>query len=369
MISLAFNTTGIGTQFALNKDGEKYYLDIEFSKHSETFFPMLDGFLKEHNTKLEDVKNLCVVVGPGSFTGIRIGLSVAKMFSYVLKQKCIKVNALEVLAYNMIDKDIQNICAIINAGSGNLYYQLFTKKGDYLEEITAPRVCSFMQFEKIKEKLENFEYVYYDNNEKKFDFVVFQTKKQNFSAQSLQLLMEQKIKKAEFVDYKNLMPLYLRTSQAEIAVYDGEISIREANLSYLQKIVELEKNADSDDLPWNENAIKQSFSNKSFKCFLAEKDDECVGYVSFMDLGDEYEILRIIVSKKARMRGVAKIMLSNLFKKAKENDIKDVVLEVNKFNYSALLLYEKLGFCIVGKRNNYYHNNQDGLIMKKFIQE
>ena len=369
MISLAFNTTGIGTQFALNKDGEKYYLDIEFSKHSETFFPMLDNFLKEHNTKLEDINNLCVVVGPGSFTGIRIGLSVAKMFSYVLNQKCIKVNALEVLAYNMIDNNFQNICSVINAGSGNLYYQLFTKKGDYLEEITSPRVCNFIQFEKIKEKLEDFEYVYYDNNEKKFDFVIFQNKKQNFSAKSLELLMEQKIKKEEFISYKNLIPLYLRTSQAEIALFDGELTIKEASVSDIEKIIELENNADNDDLPWNENAIKQSFSNQSYKCYIAEVNGMSVGYISFMDLGDEYEILRIIVSKKARMRGVAKIMLSSMFETAKQNSIQDIVLEVNKFNYSAILLYEKMGFCVVGKRNKYYHNNQDGLIMKKFIQE
>ena len=91
---LSFNTTGSGTEFCLQKDDEMFFLETEFSKHSETFFPLLDNFLKQNDTDLKDVDVFGVVVGPGSFTGIRIGLSVVKMFSYVFQKKCVAVNAL-----------------------------------------------------------------------------------------------------------------------------------------------------------------------------------------------------------------------------------------------------------------------------------
>ena len=124
MISLAFNTTGMGTQFCLQKDSKKFYLETEFSKHSETFFPLLDAFLKENKVELNQIDVFAVCNGPGSFTGIRIGLSVIKMFAYVFQKPCISVTALDVLAYNIFDK-LQNgdmVCSIINAGSQNLYY-------------------------------------------------------------------------------------------------------------------------------------------------------------------------------------------------------------------------------------------------------
>lgn len=369
MISLSFNTTGMGTQFCLDDGKNKFFLETEFSKHSETFFPLLEKFLNEHNTKIEDVDILGICVGPGSFTGIRIGLSVVKMFSYVLKAKCIQVNALEVLAYNIFDnlKTGDFVCSIINAGSENLYYQVFKKEDNFFSEVTSPRVCSFVQFEKIKQKLDA-QYVYYDNNEQKYDFISLNNKKQNFSAKSLGQAISKKIERKQFIPYKNISPLYLRFSQAEQITADG-LSIFKASIDNLNDIVELEKNADLDDVAWNEQSIKESFKNQSFGCLMANISGTNVGYISYMDLGDEFEILRIVVAKKARFKGVGIKLLNYLFQLGKESEKTSVVLEVNEFNYSALLLYEKLGFCEVGKRSKYYHNKFDGIIMRKFLEE
>lgn len=370
MNSLAFNTTGMGTQFCLQKGTKNFFLETEFSKHSETFFPMLDQFLHQNKMTLKNIDVFAVCCGPGSFTGIRIGLSVIKMFAYVFQKPCITVTALEVLAYNIFDKlkSGEMVCSIINAGSQNLYYEVFKKVGSSLEEVTSPKVCTFMQFEKIKEKLDA-EFVYYDNNEKKYDFVVFKNKKQNFSAKSLSVAVQQKIEKNEFTAYKEIMPLYLRTSQAEQCAQNDEIDFAVGNKYDVDEISKLEQNSDADDIPWNKKSIMESFDNKSYRCFLAKQKGEIVGYVSALDLGDEYEILRIVVSKRARFKGIGTKLLKHLFKQAKEEEKSSIVLEVNQFNYSALLLYEKLGFCSVGNRKNYYHGKFDGFIMKKYLEE
>ena len=369
MNSLSFNTTGMGTQFCLQKGMEKYFLETEFSKHSETFFPLLDEFLKEHQTTLKDIDVFAVCNGPGSFTGIRIGLSVIKMFAYVYQKPCVVVTALEVLAYNNFDKlkvdDL--VCSIINAGSQNLYYEVFKKTEDGLEEVTSPRVCNFVQFEKIKEKLDA-DFVYYDNDEKKYDFLIFQNKKQTFSAHSLFLAVNQKIQNKDFISYKEIKPLYLRVSQAE-QMANGEIQIVRGEEKDAPLLAELEKNADRDDIPWNENMIKESFKNSAYKCFIAKQNEELLGYVAVMDLGNEYEILRIVVGKKARFKGVATKLLKHLFEVAKVEEKNSIVLEVNVFNYSALLLYEKLGFCSVGNRKNYYKGKFDACIMRKYLEE
>ena len=370
MISLSFNTTGMGTQFCLQKGDKTFFLETEFSKHSETFFPMLDNFLKENKTELKDVDVFAVCNGPGSFTGIRIGLSVIKMFAYVYQKPCVVVSSLEVLAYNIFDKleSQELVCSVINAGSQNLYYQVFKKTQKGFEEVTSSKVCTFLQFEKIKEKL-FAEFVYYDNAEKKYDFTIFQNKKQNFCAKFLGMAVQQKIVEKKYVNYKEITPLYLRISQAEQVAQNADFQIIEGKQEDVDGIVELEKNSDADDLPWSKKSIQESFQNDAYRCFIAKKDDEFLGYIAAMDLGNEFDILRIVVSKKARFKGIGTKLLLYLFERAKEEEKQSIVLEVNQFNYSALLLYEKLGFCVVGKRKNYYKGKFDGFIMRKYLED
>lgn len=363
---LSFNTTGVGTEFALNLDGEKKFLELEFSKHSETFFPLLEKFLIENKTDFNDLDCFGVVVGPGSFTGIRIGLSVAKMFSYVSSKPCAVVNALQVLAYNIFkQKKTCKICSVINAGAGNLYYQLFDEN---VQEITSPRICTFSQFEKIKEKFQDIQILYYDNNEKKFACQMLEEFKSVFSAESLDLCVNAKVAQKDFTPYKEITPLYIRNSQAEKVVLDEDgFKIIRGTKDDLKDILVLEESSSLDDLSWNENSLKQSFENESFKCYIITNKTGVIGYISFVDLQDEYEILRIIVSPKVRCQGAGQKLLEFLSQLAKKNGAEDIVLEVNEFNFSAILLYEKMGFKVVGKRPKYYHKGQDGFIMKKEI--
>ena len=187
---LAFNTTGVGTQLAISTQGKKSFAQLEFSKHSETFFPFLEQFLNKNNTKLDEMDIFGVVTGPGSFTGIRIGLSVAKMFAFALGKKCVQVNAFKVLAYNNFDFKSGKICAVINAGAGLLYYQLF-KAGNVLEELASPRICSFKQFEQTKEKFNgDIKIKYYDNDEKKYQCFFLEEFKTNLTAEALLLAVE-----------------------------------------------------------------------------------------------------------------------------------------------------------------------------------
>lgn len=455
MKTLSFNTTGIGTQFALNIDGKGYYLERGFSKHSETFFPLLDEFLNQHKVTLKDIDCFGVVVGPGSFTGIRIGLSVAKMFAYVENKACVAVNSLEVLAYNIFKSeakdcptynilknknDIKMVCSVINAGADNLYYQLFEVKGNgfkstkegFLISKFEPRICSCSQFEKLlSTKLKDAEILYYDNNEIKYVCEFLSKYKTNLTAEGLDFSVQAKIKEKDFTEYKKVLPLYIRGSQVdsiqiksnedititrakgnqkdikntaesqndietisdnkkekttkqkeiksvmgknqkdiEQKISDNKKGVKDLSdrsQNDIEDIAMLENNTDADDLPWNKKSIEESFKNPSYKSWIMRVGQKAVGYVSIMDLGEEYEILRIVVHSKARMQGAGQKILEYLIEDAKQNNVKSIVFEVNQFNYPALMLYEKLGFKVVGKREKYYHKGQDAWIMRKQI--
>lgn len=365
---LSFNTTGAGTQFCLEKNSEMFFLETEFSKHSEIFFPLLDDFLSKHNTKLDEIDVFGVVNGPGSFTGIRIGISVLKMFCFAKQKPCIVVNALEVLAYNIFEQNTnqKRICSVINAGAENVYYELFEVTKKELKTLSSPRVCSFSHFQRIKEKLGDVFVCYYDDGKQTSKFEELEEFRQELKASSLGKIIEMKTKKKEFCEFEKVCPIYLRDSQAEKIVFK-DFEIKKTTKQDIDKILNLEKLSD-DGMAWSETALKQSFANESFECFLLFVNGDCLGYVSIMNLVDEYEILRITVHPNARRQGVAKNLLNFLFEKAKKEDVKSLVLEVDEFNFSAQLLYEQMEFDVVGKRPKYYHDGKDGLIMRKYIQ-
>lgn len=68
--------------------------------HSVMLIDLIDMSLKNANLKIDDIELFAVAVGPGSFTGLRIGVATIKGFCYALEKPCIAVNTLEALCYN-----------------------------------------------------------------------------------------------------------------------------------------------------------------------------------------------------------------------------------------------------------------------------
>lgn len=108
-------------------------LDVDTGRtHSENLMPLIEEAFSKTNLTLKDI-NLCVVdKGPGSFTGIRIGIATAKAFHDSLNIPCVSISSLEALAYNAkIDEGL--ICSIIDCKNDNCYFALYEKKinGDF----------------------------------------------------------------------------------------------------------------------------------------------------------------------------------------------------------------------------------------------
>lgn len=133
--------------------------------HSQTLMPLIDEMFKKTDLSLKDIDMLACCVGPGSFTGVRIGISTAKAFADVYNFKTIGVSSLEGLAYNIKEeisllhtssaaetssspenskdcKDYTNqnifliICSLIDAKNENVYYGLFDEYYNKIEELS-----------------------------------------------------------------------------------------------------------------------------------------------------------------------------------------------------------------------------------------
>lgn len=98
--------------------------------HSETLMPLIQQLLNEYSLSLNNIDLLVSDIGPGSFTGIRIGVSSCKAFSDSLNIPCVGISSLEVLAYNIQNDGI--ICSTIDCKNNNCYFALYElNSGNY----------------------------------------------------------------------------------------------------------------------------------------------------------------------------------------------------------------------------------------------
>lgn len=91
--------------------------------HSETLMPLIKELFDKSNLSLKDINLLVSDIGPGSFTGIRIGVATCKAFSDSLNIPCIGISSLEVLAYNIKSDGL--ICSTIDCKNDNCYFALY----------------------------------------------------------------------------------------------------------------------------------------------------------------------------------------------------------------------------------------------------
>ena len=102
--------------------------------HSQTLMPMIDALLKVSDISIDRLDAVAVNAGPGSFTGVRIGVSAVKGIAFTYNTPCISVSTLEAMAYNLFGADCIALC-VMDARCSQVYTAMF----DCGEKIT--RLC------------------------------------------------------------------------------------------------------------------------------------------------------------------------------------------------------------------------------------
>ncbi len=122
---------------------------------------------------------------------------------------------------------------------------------------------------------------------------------------------------------------------------------------------------------WGREEFRQLLSGKNFKAIALTKTEGLIGYLSFMHVPDEAEILNLGVLPEARRRGRARKLLNFFIDYCRKNGISRIFLEVRVSNKAAINLYQSLGFNLAGRRTDYYpETKEDALIYElKLIKE
>ncbi len=123
---LALDTSARVASAALLRDGA-VLLELTADaaqKHAETAAPLVDRLLAALELPLEEIDLFAVDVGPGSFTGVRIGVSLVNAMAFALQRRVVPVDALYAL-YVAANEPERPVCALLDARNGNAYAALY----------------------------------------------------------------------------------------------------------------------------------------------------------------------------------------------------------------------------------------------------
>ncbi len=191
--------------------------------HSETLVPMIDEVLKRNNLKIEDIDAFAVNNGPGSFTGIRIGVAVVKGLVLENNKPCYEVSTLDSIAYNCKDKN-GIVVATMDARRNQVYNAIYKAENNVLTKIVDDRSILINElFEEISsynsevyivgDGQKNVQDYYNENNLNKDNFVYPEYLKNLQKGSNTALLAFENLDNSKTGE--SILPSYLKLSQAE----------------------------------------------------------------------------------------------------------------------------------------------------------
>lgn len=198
----------------------EYFINTRLT-HSQTLVAMIESVLKITGIKAEDIDLFAVNNGPGSFTGVRIGVSAVKGMAYAQDKPCVAVSTLHSMAYNFLTENAV-VCACMDARRQQVYTALYKISEGMVEQLCDDRAISIealvSELRSIGGKVilvgDGAELVY--NSCEELNNVIMAPSNQRYQrASSVAMIAAEKAIKADTISAAALMPSYLRLSQAE----------------------------------------------------------------------------------------------------------------------------------------------------------
>lgn len=224
MLILAFETSAKAASVALMRDNTilaESYLN-NGKTHSATMLPMAEQLLHDCDTKMADIDYLAVANGPGSFTGIRIGVSAVKGLAWASDKPICPVSTLEAMAHQL--RGVHGIiCAVMDARRNQVYNALFRSDASGLTRLCEDRAIALSD---LKSELQGFEdpiFLVGDGSKLTYNTLQSKISTLHFPAPNLEfqhasgvcMAASDLIAKGYTYHHSQVSPNYIRLSQAE----------------------------------------------------------------------------------------------------------------------------------------------------------
>lgn len=323
--------------------------------HAEAVAPMVEVAMAEAGLGFKDLDRIAVTIGPGTFTGVRIGLSLARGFGVALNLPVVGIDTLSAIAQNL---SAGPALVVADARKGEVYAAHFDAE---LQCLLGPTV---MPLERAADDLPPGTLVLGTASE----LVIAASGRNDL----IRAMAGDLPVAANFAPYAAGLPapsappapLYLRSPDAKpqaglIRRHQPLTFTTAANAEVLALI-----HGECFDKPWNAGEIAKLTATPGALALVALEGEEPTGFVLARQAADEAEIITIATRPFAQRRGIARQLVEHLAAKLATAGITALFLEVASGNGPARSLYEKCNFATVATRSRYYANGDDALVMR-----
>jgi tRNA threonylcarbamoyl adenosine modification protein YeaZ/ribosomal-protein-alanine acetyltransferase len=324
--------------------------------HAETLPPLVDALLRAQGLSANQLDAIAVTIGPGSFTGVRIGLSFARGMAVALNIPVIGIDTLTATAAPLLATGGAVLVAHRAGASGHVYAARFNTSAHDGIALLLP------------------EEMIVPENE-----TVIGTAADQFPQARRHIACDLPLAHL-FADYAATLPagneppepLYIRSPDAK--PQPGNKRVIEA-LTLFPATSEAAPvlaalHATSFDHPWTEQSFRDMFGVAGTVALLAGTPLGPQGFVLARQIADEAEILTIATAPHMRQRGLGRALLDAVSAQLKQAGTHHLHLEVASDNAAAQALYRRCGFVQSGYRRNYYQRAEglvDAILMRRVL--
>ncbi len=334
---------------ALAKEDKSILEEISYpawQRQSERMVLEIDAILKRNNMDRHDLLGVVASRGPGSYTGVRISMTIAKTIAFAVNVPLYLASSLEVLK----DSERPSIC-LANARSKRSYMGVY-HNGECLKEDSIEENVDVVNY-----IAEHPDYVLCGD----VAYLGYESKETRI-AYNLAKCIDQKHLCEEPLGAK---PVYLKDNYD-----DGKFKtiVRKMLPSDLPSVYEIEKATFSSPYTLEQLAYELN-ENPVAGMYVAVVDHEVVGFIDFMITFNSSSIVQIAVKEELRHKGIGNLLLGQMVKdcESKEDVVEFITLEVRESNLPARKFYKKHRFQEVTVKKQYYDDGEDAIYMVRSL--
>ena len=358
----------------------------------DSLLPLIEKNAASSVGSIQRISKFVVINGPGSFTGLRVVNSLIHGMALGLNRYMASVSLFELFAFACLasDRAVEPIKSeklvlnvVLNARLGEYFCcsieckYLGENKVNGAEQIF-PWQIDLKDMPNVKTSAEisswrNQENVLFCPNLSDFSFAKLVSELKldidRISFSVLAMLYQLSMKR-NWRNPQEIYPLYVKNKVALSSVerkFDPPLSLRELSERDVPLLIQIEENAY--DFGWSKGNFVDAL-NEHYIAKALINNSVMVGYYFWQQVLDECHLLNFTIASERQRRGLGNWMLSQLLVSLRTKKIRAIYLEVRPSNDTAISLYSKFGFSIIGRRKNYYpgkESREDALVMKRTI--
>ena len=358
----------------------------------DSLLPFIERIAESSVGSIQGISNFVLINGPGSFTGLRVVNSLIHGIAFGLNRHVASVSMFELFAFAWLVSDrgvasIKSENLVVNVALNARLGEYFccSVECNYLGETKVNGARQIFDWHvdlkdmpNVKTSAEistwrNQENVLFCPNLTDFSFAkLFRELNLDIDKISFSVLamLYQLVMRRNWLHPQEIHPLYVKNRVAQSIIerkFDPPLNLRDLSVRDVPLLKQIEEQAY--DFGWSKGNFVDAL-NENYIAKALINNSVMVGYYFWQKVLNECHLLNFTIASERQRKGLGNWMLSQLLVSLRAKSITAIYLEVRPSNDTAISLYSKFGFSIIGRRKNYYpgkESREDALVMKRTI--